>query len=115
MQQGLTTLFYYDSRDIVGICGNVFFVFVWLAMVKVGGIKVPYLKPKKYINKETLYILSDSDFYQRNQKRRGGVKEEMVKRKRVAEDSNSKRWQKAIVGLLMAAIMIGSVIALFSL
>ena len=31
------------------------------------------------------------------------------------EDSNSKRWQKAIVGLLMAAIMIGSVIALFSL
>ena len=31
------------------------------------------------------------------------------------KDSGSKRWQKAIVGLLMAAIMIGSVIALFSL
>nr|CBH37436.1 hypothetical protein BSM_09130 [uncultured archaeon] len=39
----------------------------------------------------------------------------MVKRKRVEKDSSSKRWQKAIVGLLMAAIMIGSVIALFSL
>ena len=31
------------------------------------------------------------------------------------DSSSSKRWQKAIVGLLMAAIMIGSVIALFSL
>jgi len=33
----------------------------------------------------------------------------------VAEDSNSKRWQKAILGLIMAGIMIGSVVALFSL
>lgn len=39
----------------------------------------------------------------------------MVKRKRVEKDSSSKRWQKAIVGLIMAGIMIGSVVALFSL
>nr|AAU82521.1 hypothetical protein GZ18B6_32 [uncultured archaeon GZfos18B6] len=52
-------------------------------MVKVGGTKcpktqpiTPKLKPKKYISKETLYILSDSNIYQRNQKfkRRGKKK-----------------------------------------
>jgi hypothetical protein len=39
----------------------------------------------------------------------------MVKKKRVDKEVSSKRWQKAIVGLIMAFIMIGSVIAIMSL
>jgi hypothetical protein len=38
----------------------------------------------------------------------------MVKKKRVSreKEKSSGRWQRAIIGLLMALIMIGSVIAL---
>jgi hypothetical protein len=36
----------------------------------------------------------------------------MAKKKRVKKEKSSGRWQRAIIGILMALIMIGSVIAL---
>ena len=41
-------------------------------------------------------------------------KEKMAKKKRVnkKKEKSSGRWQRAIIGILMALIMIGSVIAL---
>jgi len=39
-------------------------------------------------------------------------KEKMVKKKRVKKKKSNGRWQRAIIGILMALIMVGSVIAL---
>jgi hypothetical protein len=36
----------------------------------------------------------------------------MVKKKRVKKEKSSGRWQRAIIGILMALIMVGSVIAI---
>jgi hypothetical protein len=36
----------------------------------------------------------------------------MVKKKRADKEKSSGRWQRAIIGLIMAMIMVGSVIAI---